>query len=189
MTKLRLKEVMWFAQSHLNLIPKPSNYFPISCCKRGKMSFSELLSSRTMCFCFLSWFKLSRNVLIITNQGSKKLQVSKASPAIEKHFKQAEGQILRKPLSYWHCQNFQGCELKRKTAQVYWQAANGSVCPHSTRFSELCALDWWKPCRIPSKYHYFETWEDHRKILKALSQAKFRDITENISPQMWGFSI
>lgn len=146
-------------------------------------------SSGSMCFCSLSWFKISRNVLIITNQGSKKLPGSKATPASEKHFKQAKGQLLRKPLSCWHCQNFQACELQRKIAQIYWQAANGSICPPGARFAELCALDWWKPCRIPSTYHYFGTWEDYRKSQKVLSQAKFPDTTENISAQMRGFPI
>lgn len=49
------------------------------------------------------------------NHGSKELQVSKASPASKKHFKEAKGKSLGHPRSYRHHQPFQGHELKRQT--------------------------------------------------------------------------
>lgn len=75
MTKLRLKEVMWLAQSHLaskrfKLNSRARVYFPYRAARNPTRPF-QTSYSRIMCFCFLCWLQLNRYVLIVLTREAR----------------------------------------------------------------------------------------------------------------------
>lgn len=167
-----------------NLMQSQCCYCPVSCCRNAKTSFSKL-----MWFCFLSWLKLNRYVLIIVTREARNYKFLKLHQPTRSISNTQRGRDLE-TYEMLTPSEFPELWVKRQPTQIHWQTARDAACLRSAGFSQLCASGWCKPCKIPSEYHYSETWEDHRKVQVARSQAKFGDTTEHIAhSEMWGFYI